>query len=153
MRGALVAGVLLTLAACGGDGESSDSDAGPQARERQAANPPAAPREEKPAAARSDRECLELWNSDVQPGTVSQKSTSDFVAEIAAKHPVDALARYITGKRDCMVVVPFAPGAKAAWVFVAIDGRAPYYHPSQLRLPRGRMFAFNTRTNPDGTLE
>ena len=151
MRGALVAGVLLTLAACDGDGESSDSDAGPQARERQSADTPAAPREEKPAAARSDRECLELWNLDVQPGTVGQKSTSDFVAEIASKHQVKVLARYVEGQ--CLIVVPFKPGAKAAWAFVATEGQAPYHHPSQIRLKPGQVFASNARTNADGTLE
>jgi hypothetical protein len=147
----MLAAVLLTLAGCGGDGESSDSE--PKARERPAASEPAAPREGKAAAAQSDRECLELWNAQVAPGTVGQKSTSDFVAEIASKHPVEALARYVKEKGECLVVVPFAPRAKAAWVFIAINGRAPYHHPSQFRLPRGRVFAFNARTNPDGTLE
>jgi hypothetical protein len=145
----VLVGVLVTLAGCGGDGESSAPDS--QARERPAAEESAAPHEEQAAAADSDRDCLELWNADVAPGTVGQKSSSDFVVDIASKQRVNALARFADGY--CLVVVPFEPDAKAAWAFVAANGRAPYGHPSQLRLPRGRVFAFNARTNPDGTLE
>jgi hypothetical protein len=141
-------GVLLTLAGCGGDEENPDPE--PSARERQDSNARIAPREDRPPAARSDRECLELWNSEVEPGTAGQKSTSDFVADIASKHPVKALARHHKG--NCLVVVPFEPGANAAWTFVALEGRAPFNHPGRIRLPPGRVLASNTRTNPDGTL-
>jgi hypothetical protein len=87
----------------------------------------------------------------VQAGTAGQKSSSDFVVDIASEHSVRALARYANG--ECLIVVPFSPGARAAWVFVALDGRPPYNHPSQVRLRPGQAFASNARTNPDGTLE
>jgi hypothetical protein len=145
----MLAGVLLTLAGCGGDGDPSEPE--PNTREPQSEDVQSERSEDKPAAATSDRECLELWNSEVQPGTVGQKSTSDFVAEIASKHRVPALARYVKGQ--CLVVVPFKPGAKGAWVFVATDGRAPFHHPSQVRRKPGQRFAANARTKPDGTLE
>jgi hypothetical protein len=148
MRRALAGAVLVMMAGCGGgDGAEPDgAEPEPQARERTSAEPAQA----RPAA-RSDRDCLKLWNSDVQPGTAGQKSPSDFVVDIAAKHPVDALARYWKG--NCIVVVPFKPGATAGWVFVAPEGRTPWGHPSQIRLRRGRIFAANARSNRDGTLE
>lgn len=149
MRRAMAGAVLVTLVGCGGGDEGAEPDGGesePPARE-QASTAPA----ETPAAAQSDRDCLELWNSNVQPGTVGQKSTSDFVVDIASKHPVKALARYVRG--NCLVVVPFKPGATAAWGFVALKGRPPYNHPGQIRIRRGEEFAFNARANSDGTLE
>jgi len=151
MRAAVLVGVLLSLVGCGGDGDGSDAGADREPGTQQTGDAPAAPREERPPAARSDRECLELWNSDAQPGTAGQKSPSDFVADIADKHRVTALARYAEG--ECIVVVPFAPGAKAGWAFVATGARAPFNHPSQIRLKRGQVFASNARTKPDGTLE
>lgn len=149
MRRAMVGAVLVMAAGCGGGGEGSEpigAEPEPQAREQ----PSAAP-SDKPVAAQSDRDCLELWNSEVEPGTAGQKSSSDFVADIASKHSVKALARYVKGQ--CLVVVPFEPGARAAWGFVALEGRAPYNHPSQFRLRSGQAFLSNARTNPDGTLK
>jgi hypothetical protein len=149
MRRAALAGVLIALSGCGGD----EDDSGPKPRASESPDRKAhtTTREQRLTPARSDRECLELWNSEVAPGTVGQKSTSDFVADIASKHTVKALARYVDG--NCLVVVPFRPGARAAWGFVALKGRAPYNHPGQIRLKAGQAFAANAETRPDGTLE
>jgi hypothetical protein len=154
MGKAMLAGLLIAVSGCGADEDGSgaepQSSGGPTA-ESPAADTPTGTTERQSAPARSDRECLELWNSQVAPGTVGQKSPSDFVADIASKHTVKACAQYVDG--DCLVVVPFKPGASAAWGFVALNGRAPYNHPGQIRLKPGEAFATNAQTRPDGTLE
>jgi hypothetical protein len=139
-RLATVGVVLLTLGGCGGE-EEGDSEREPRAGEG------------KPSAARSDRDCIELWNSETLPGTVGQKSPRDYVIEIAADGPVDALVRYQGG--ECIVVVPFRPGATRGYAFVALKGRAPYNLPGgQIPIhPDADEDDFNARANPDGSLE
>jgi hypothetical protein len=140
MRQAVVVS-LVGLAGCGGGEDKVDP--GPQPR----AQAPLA----TPTEARSNRECMELWNSTLQFGSAGQKAPADYVLEIAADRPAKVVVQYVGG--DCVLFVPFKPGSNRGWVIVATGGRAPYHHPGQATVPPRADLPFNARAKSNGILE
>jgi hypothetical protein len=140
MRQVVVA-ALVGLGGCGGEEANVSSEPQPRAEA-----PVATPTE-----ARSDRECMELWNSTLQFGSAGQKAPADYVTEIAADRPMKVVVQHVGG--DCVLFVPFKPGSTRGWGIVATGGRAPYHHPGQVTVPPRADLAFNARAKSNGILE
>jgi hypothetical protein len=102
-------------------------------------------------AARSERECAELWNATALPGTAGQKSPTDFLIEVATQGDPHVLVLFDGG--ECLIFARLPEGSREAYIFVARDGRAPFGHPSRMDLAKGKELRTNARATADGRIE
>jgi hypothetical protein len=136
----LIVGLLLSTAAgCG----SAERAAAPAATDTPRATPTPTPTETPPKAARSLRDCAQLWNADVLAPESSQVSANEFVAELA---PVRVRVAYRRG--DCFVIAPI--GSRRIAIFTAAEGHRPFTIPERRRLKSSEHVDYNARAARDG---
>jgi hypothetical protein len=132
--------VLAALAACGED----EDEPAPAARDE----PTVAP-VETAAPASSPRECIDVWNEQARLGTAGQKSPTDYLVEAVEEGFPEVFVALRNG--ECLVVAELP--RRRAYVFVAPGGRAPFGHPSQIGIPKGRGLRPNGRATEEGVIE
>ena len=138
---------IAALSACGGGGERATGDRAEATAPSSSTATPA----EAPVAARSERECAELWNETAHPGTAGQKSPTDFLIEVATRGDPHVLVLFDGG--ECLIFARLPEGSREAYIFVAPDGRAPFGQPDRMDIAKGQELRTNARATADGRIE
>jgi len=140
----LAAALVVALAGCAGGDDGTAPGREPTA-DRRATAP------SQPAPARSDRDCIELWNENETLGTAGQKAPADFLVEVSEDG--DGRLFVLFDRGECLVYGGVPGNPREAYLFVARRGRAPFGHPGRVGIPKNMSLNYNTRATPEGRIE
>ena len=154
MRGApvfLAVLAVLAITGCGGDEPRERAQTSPTPTATTTPSPtPAA--STKPA--RSDAQCLRLWNTLERAGTAGQTSPADTLIELAADGRVRASVIY--AEAECLLIAGDPDDETRGYLFVAEGGAGPWSTPTRLDFDRefgkGQTPRFNAVATTEGRI-